>query len=142
MAKKIGWSGFLLRFIGALAVVFLTYNPTGFSYVQWILPEGNLSTWHFGPLEALAGLLLIIGWVIFLRATQRSLGNLGLILAIALVATLAWLLIDSGLLAAGSASAITWIVLVCTAAVMAIGMSWSHIRRAMTGQVDVDEIDG
>jgi hypothetical protein len=142
MAKQIGWGGFFLRFLGALAVVFLTYNPTGFSYVSWILPEGNLSTWHFGPVEALAGLLLIIGWVIFLRATQRSLGNLGLILAIALVATLAWLLIDSGLLVAGSASSITWIVLVCTAAVMAIGMSWSHIRRAMTGQVDVDEIDG
>ena len=140
MAKKIGWLGFFLRFLGALAIVFLTYNPTSFSYVSWILPEGNLSSWHFGPIEALAGVLLLIGWVIFLRATQRSLGNLGLILAIALVAVLAWLFIDAGLLKADSASAVTWIVLICTAAVMAIGMSWSHIRRAMSGQVDVDDI--
>lgn len=140
MAKKIGWLGFFMRFLGALAIVFLTYNPTGFSYVSWILPEGNLSSWHFGPIEALAGVLLLIGWVIFLRATQRSLGNLGLILAIALVAVLAWLFIDAGLLKADSASAVTWIVLICTAAVMAIGMSWSHIRRAMSGQVDVDDI--
>ena len=43
MAKQIGWGGFFLRFLGALAVVFLTYNPTGFSYVSWILPEGNLT---------------------------------------------------------------------------------------------------
>jgi hypothetical protein len=140
MTKKIGWFGVFTRFLGALAIVFLTYNPTGFSYVSWILPEGNLSTWHFGPIEALAGVLLLIGWVIFLRATQRSLGNLGLILAIALVATLAWLFIDAGLLQADSASAVTWIILICTAAVMAIGMSWSHIRRAMSGQVDVDDI--
>ena len=140
MAKKIGWLGFFLRFLGALAIVFLTYNPTSFSYVSWILPEGNLSSWHFGPIEALAGVLLLIGWVIFLRATQRSLGNLGLILAIALVAVLAWLFIDAGLLKADSTSAVTWIVLICTAAVMAIGMSWSHIRRAMSGQVDVDDI--
>ena len=86
-------------------------------------------------------MLLVIGWVIFLRATQRSLGNLGLILAIAFVACLAWILIDAGLLEADSASAVTWIVLICTAAVMAIGMSWSHVRRALTGQVDVDEIN-
>ena len=141
MAQRLGWSGVFLRFLGALAIVFLTYNPTGYSYFNWIMPEGDLSSLHFGPLEALAGVLLLIGWVIFLRSTQRSLGNIGLILAIALVATLAWLLIDYGLVEAGSASAVTWIVLVCVAAVMAIGMSWSHIRRRLSGQVDVDDVD-
>ena len=141
MASKIGWSGFFLRFLGALAVVFLTYNPTGYSYVGWIMPGGDFGSLQFGPLQALAGVVLLIGWVIFLRATQRSLGNLGLILAIALVATLVWLLLDYGLVKADSASAVTWIVLVCVAAVMAIGMSWSHVRRVMSGQVDVDDVD-
>ena len=141
MAKRIGWSGFLLRFLGALAVVFLTYNPSGYSYFGWILPEGDLSSVQFGPVQALAGVLLLIGWVMFLRATQRSLGNIGLILAILLVATLAWLLIDYGLVNVDSASAVTWIVLVGVAAVMAIGMSWSHVRRVMSGQVDVDDVD-
>jgi hypothetical protein len=141
MANRIGWSGFFLRFLGALAVVFLTYNPSGYSYFSWILPDGDLSTAQFGPVQALAGVLLLIGWVIFLRATQRSLGNIGLILTILLVATLAWLLIDSGVVNADSASAITWIVLVGVAAVMAIGMSWSHVRRVMSGQVDVDDVD-
>lgn len=141
MASKIGWSGFFLRFLGALAVVFLTYNPTGYSYVGWIMPGGDFNSLEFGPVQALAGVVLLIGWVIFLRATQRSLGNLGLILAIALVATLVWLLLDYGLVKADSASAITWIVLVCVAAVMAIGMSWSHVRRVMSGQVDVDDVD-
>jgi hypothetical protein len=26
--------------------------------------------------------------------------------------------------------------------ILAIGISWSHIRRRMTGQVDVDEVEG
>jgi hypothetical protein len=141
MANRIGWSGFFLRFLGALAVVFLTYNPSGYSYFNWIMPDGNLSSIQFGALQALAGVLLLIGWAVFLRSTQRSLGNLGLVLAMALVATLAWLLIDYGLIKASSASAVTWIVLVCVAGVMAIGMSWSHVRRVMSGQVDVDDVD-
>jgi hypothetical protein len=27
------------------------------------------------------------------------------------------------------------------AAIMATGMSWSHIRRRMSGQLDVDDVD-
>jgi drug/metabolite transporter (DMT)-like permease len=122
-------------------VVSLPSNPSGYSYFNWIMPDGNLSSIQFGALQALAGVLLLIGWAVFLRSTQRSLGNLGLVLAMALVATLAWLLIDYGLIKASSASAVTWIVLVCVAGVMAIGMSWSHVRRVMSGQVDVDDVD-
>ena len=37
--------------------------------------------------------------------------------------------------------AVVGIVLLC-AIVLAIGMSWSHVRRRLTGQADVDEVDG
>jgi hypothetical protein len=87
------------------------------------------------------GVLLIIGWAIFLHATYESLGRLGIILALAFFGTLVWLLIDLGVLAAGSVSAVTWIVLVCLAALLAIGLSWSALWRRMTGQVDVVDSD-
>ena len=29
-----------------------------------------------------------------------------------------------------------------TLGILAVGISWSHIRRRMTGQVDVDEVEG
>jgi Family of unknown function (DUF6524) len=33
------------------------------------------------------------------------------------------------------------VVLVILSLILAVGMSWSHIRRRMSGQVDVDEKD-
>jgi hypothetical protein len=38
-------------------------------------------------------------------------------------------------------STLTWIVLVGLSLLLAVGMSWSHIRRRLTGQVDVDEVE-
>jgi hypothetical protein len=34
-----------------------------------------------------------------------------------------------------------WIVLLVFAIILAIGLSWSHMRRRLTGQADVDEVD-
>ena len=62
-------------------------------------------------------------------------------LAAAAIGTLVWLLIDFGILAAGSASALTWTVLVCLATLLSIGLSWSHVWRRLTGQFNVDDAD-
>jgi hypothetical protein len=32
-------------------------------------------------------------------------------------------------------------VLLVSAIILAIGLSWSHLRRRLTGQADVDEVD-
>ena len=55
---------------------------------------------------------------------------------------LLWMVIDWGLVDADSFKAITYIILVILCGILAIGISWSHIRRRMTGQVDVDEVEG
>jgi hypothetical protein len=102
---------------------------------------GTVTTGSFDPLQALAGVALAIGWVMFLRATHRSLGTIGLILTSLFFAALIWLLIDRGILDPDSGAAISWIVLVTIAAILAVGMSWSHIRRRLSGQVDVDDVD-
>ena len=34
-----------------------------------------------------------------------------------------------------------YIVLIMVSLVLATGMSWSHIRRRLTGQLDVDDVD-
>ena len=87
------------------------------------------------------GILLIIGWVIFLRATLRSLGALGLILTFAFFGTLLWLVIDLGWVPADSMRIIVYAILAILSTVLGVGMSWSHIRRRISGQVDVDEVD-
>jgi len=136
--KGLSWAGFFMRLLAAVVLVFSTYNPSGWSYYDWVM--GN--PLNFNPMMALAGIVLIIGWTIFLRATGRSLGAFGLILAAAFFGTLLWMLIDLDWVPADSVKAITYIVLIILSGILAIGISWSHIRRRMTGQVDVDEIEG
>jgi hypothetical protein len=129
---------FLTRWVVALALVMVTFNPTSWSYLSWLLadwPGDNL------PLKALAGVVLLIAFVIFLRSTWRAIGPLGLFLAALFFAVLLWVLIDYGWLDPRQANLMTWIILVVVATILAIGMSWSHIPRQMSGQYDVDRVD-
>ena len=88
-----------------------------------------------------SGVVLLIGWVIYLRATARSLGVIGIILALAFVGSLIWLLVDSGVLSLSNPTILQYVVLFVLSLLLATGMSWSHIRRKMTGQLDVDDVD-
>lgn len=135
--KPISAAGVGIRFIFALLLVFATYNPSDYSYYHWL--SSNLSS--LTPYIALAGLVLLIGWTIYLRATLRSLGFVGLLLAGAFLACLVWLLVYWGWIKLDRAGPITWISEILVAALLAVGMSWSHIRRAMSGQVDMDDVD-
>ena len=47
------------------------------------------------PLKVLAGILLLILYLIYLRATWRSIGPIGVSLAAALLATLIWVALIS-----------------------------------------------
>ena len=135
--KGLTWSGFLLRFIAAFVLVFATYNPSHYSYFHWV--KDNLS--EPSPWMALAGIVLLIGWTIYLRATARSLGAFGLFLAAAFFGAILWLVIDWGLVHVDSVKAVTYIVLVIMCGILAVGISWSHIRRRLSGQVDVDDVE-
>ncbi len=131
------WWEFFARVVLALLLVFATYNPTGYSYYGWAIAELPA----FGALKAFAGVVLLIGWTIFIRATVRSLGAFGVILALAFFGTLFWLVTQWGLIPADSVTAVTYIVLVIVGAVLGTGMSWSHIRRRLSGQADVDQVE-
>ncbi|PCI21737.1 MAG: hypothetical protein COB62_02690 [Piscirickettsiaceae bacterium] len=136
-ANRFSWGNFIIRFIMALVLVFASYNPTGYSYYDWairLLPEVS-------PVKAFAGIVLLIGWIIFIRATLRSLGFIGILLAVAIFGTLFWMIIDWGFVSAGNIEAVTYISQVILCFILATGMSWSHIRRRMSGQVDADDVD-
>ena len=138
MATEFNTGSFVGRWVFALALVLGTYNPTQWCYFYWATAEGT----SFGPGLAIVGIVLLIGWIIFLRATFMSMGWLGIILEAALFGCVVWLMVDLGWLSLDSGGAIAWVVLVILSLILAVGMSWSHIRRRMTGQFDVDEVDG
>lgn len=132
-----GWDSFLVRFVFALVVVFATYNPEGVSYFDWVYHELPA----FSVLKAFAGVVLLIGWIILIRATLGSIGFLGSLLAAAFFGLAIWLIIDGFGLAADSAHVISYIIEIMLASVLSIGVSWSHVRRRISGQVDTDELD-
>lgn len=137
-SNAFNFQSFIIRLLFALILVFATYNPSGYSFYDWLyigLESG------FQPLMAFAGIILTIGWVVYIRATLTSLGIIGLILAFAFFGTLLWMVIDWGIVPADSIQTITYIVLSLLSMVLAIGMSWSHIRRRMSGQLDVNDVD-
>lgn len=138
--KDFGASSFAWRLMATLVLVVLTYNPTRFSYYGWV--RGSLANSALGPEHFVAGIVIIIGWAVLIVATQRSLGTIGFVLAAALVGGLVWWLTDVGWIAVGSVSALTWVSLICLAFVLAVGLSWSHVWRRLTGQYEVDDDDG
>ena len=134
--KGITPAGVAIRFIFALLLVFASYNPSSYSYYHWLLS----SITEPSPWLALAALVLIIGWVIYIRASLKSLGPVGLTLASLLVAVIIWALVDIGLVSVSEPTAFVWLLEVFIAAVLCLGMTWSHIRRRLSGQVDVDDV--
>ncbi len=139
-SKEFNAFSFLWRFVASLALVLATYNPTNYSFVGWLQHARELG--ELGPEHFVVGIILLIGWVILLAATSRSLGALGLILGGSLLGGVVWLLIDLGLLSVSSFSSATWVSLVCVALLLAVGLSWSHVWRRLTGQFEVDDGDG
>lgn len=135
--KSITTAGIGVRFVFALLLVLCTYNPSNYSYYHWL--SANISS--ITPYIAIAGLVLLIGWAIYVRATLRSLGFIGVLLAGAFFACFIWLLVYWGVLALEKFSTLAWVTEILLAALLTVGMSWSHIRRAMSGQVDMDDVD-
>ena len=140
-SKHFSWQSFFVRFVFALLLVYATYNPSGYSYFHWTQNALFGDAIALTPPFAFCGIVLIIGWTIYLRATLRSLGGLGLTLAMAFFAVIIWWLIYDGLLKISSFSVFAYIILFLLSAVLAVGMSWSHIRRRMSGQLDTDDVD-
>ena len=129
--------GFVMRWLAAFALLAATYNPTEYCYLRWVATYGsqNLS------IAVLVGLLLLVGYIIFLRATLRSIGTIGMFLVLAVVAALLWVAYDLGLLDLQNPKFNTWIGLVALATVLGIGLNWSHVRRRLSGQADMDDVD-
>jgi len=137
--KRFTVSDYFIRLGLALVLVLATYNPTSYSFIDWIVDaigEGEVGALHF-----FVGVVLIVGWFMLVRATMNSLGVVGLALGAALIGTLVWLLYDVGLLTGSSLSFFSWIALIGISVLLAVGLCWAHLWRALTGQYSVEDID-
>lgn len=129
--------GLLSRWLGAFLLLAVTFNPTPYNYLSWVQEYGakNLSV------AVLVGLLLAVGYIIYLRATLRSIGPVGMALVLAIVGAMVWVLSDLGIVSLESSALKVWLGLGALSFVLGVGLSWSHVRRALSGQADMDDVD-
>lgn len=129
--------GLFLRWLFAFLLLALTYNPTQWNYLRW-----TAANYHsYLSVVVLGGLMLTIGYIIYLRATLRSIGGFGMALILAVVAALLWVLYDFGLLALDNTDMNVWLGIFALSVVLGIGLGWSHVRRRLSGQADIDDVD-
>lgn len=129
--------GFILRWAFAFVLLTATFNPTRWDYIHWA--SDNFSAQM--SLSVLFGLVLLVGYIIFVRATLNSIGMFGMGLVFAVVIALLWVLYDLGWLSLENSTMNTWIGIFALSVVLGIGLSWSIVRRMLTGQLDVDDKD-
>ena len=135
--KGITPGGIATRFLFAFGLVVLTWNPSPVNFTRWALNQWSNMT----PVVLFVTLALLAAWIVFVRATARSLGTLGILLTLALAGMLLWMIMRYTPLDAANTTILAWLLLTLVAAVLTVGMSWSHLRRRWSGQADVDDID-
>lgn len=128
---------FGLRWAFAFVLLVATFNPTEWNYVRWATDNYSSQT----PLVLFFGLILAIGYIIYLRATLRSIGAFGMLLVAALVGSLVWVLQDLGLLSLENRSVQVWLGILALSIILGVGLSWSIIRKRLSGQVDMDDVE-
>lgn len=129
--------GFLIHWAFAFLLLAATYNPTQWNFVRWAMENYQ----NMLSVTVLVGLILAIGYIIFLRATLRSIGMFGMLLVLAVAGTLLWVLFDQGFIDLTNPTINTWLGIIVMSLVLAIGLSWSIVRRKISGQADVDDVD-
>ncbi|MGX9354801.1 DUF6524 family protein [Roseobacteraceae bacterium S113] len=129
-------AGFFMRWLFAFVLIAATFNPTQYNFVSWAFASQSQLSF-----VVLAGLVLLVGYIIYLRATLRSIGGFGMLLVTALVGALVWVIYDLGWLSLENRTINTWIGIFALSLVLGVGLSWSIVRRRLSGQADVDDVD-
>lgn len=128
---------FLVRWALSLFVVFASYNASGYSYYHWLI-TGTADDW---PLKIFIGLALLTMYGIYAIAIWRSMGPVGVAAAVSALTALVWTLVDYRLLDLNSDNSVSTIVGGLVATILTFGISWSHIRTRLSGQVDSKDVN-
>ena len=123
------------RSLLAVLLVLVTWNPSGWSYVDWALRDRST----FDAVKAFFGLVLFAGWAFCLRAAWVSLGAFGIVLVAALIGTIVWMLVQFGVVAPDDRRLMVWIVLVGVGIVLGVGVSWAKLRQRASGEIEANQ---
>ena len=112
-----------------LALIFGTYNPSGVSFVHWLVADIS----HALPLKFFLGITLMILWVLLIRLAFNILGKLGLVLALVFMLALVIMLVNWGLMPLGNLQIWVYLLETMFAAILAAALSWPTLRQRLQG---------
>ncbi len=135
MSREFGFPSWAMRWLTGLFIVMGTYNPYGFSYYHWVTGHPGMTA-----LKMMVGVALLILHIIAILAGTRSLGPIGIGLLTAFFASAAWVLIDRRLLDIEDPRVFQFIALFILSTLYGTGLSWSHLRNRIAGQVDSTDV--
>jgi Family of unknown function (DUF6524) len=127
---------FVARLAAAILIVFSTFNPTGYSYVHWVL---NADGDH-PVLKLMFGLALFMLYYALLSITLGAFRRTGM-----MVGTIASVLFATKMVLLATPQSLyqSWngnlligeyVMLLSFAIVLAVGVSWSAFMERLTGQ--------
>jgi Family of unknown function (DUF6524) len=124
------WASFFIRWLAITALVFATYNPSGYSYLHW------LTEWQQEQLalKAAVGFVLAGLFWLILVAAWLVLRLIGVLLLAAITLSLALTAWQLGMVPPTAAS-VQFLLLAMLATALTFGVSYGHIRFRLTGQV-------
>lgn len=120
--------GLLARALACFALVFATWNPTGYSYLAALDGTAPMAA------KVVGGAILIVGYTLFLRIAWLSLGLAGSALAFTLLSCGVLTLWEFDLLDLSNAAIRPYIILTIYSLYLTIGLVWSVFKRRVTGQ--------
>lgn len=123
--------GILARVMMCLALVFGTWNPTGYCYLDWVRSPGPL----LSEKAAATGALLTL-FVLFIRIAHSALGRPGIAASVAVMLTGTFSLSELDVIDLGQPRTRTYVLLTCSALLLAIGMLWSLFKERVMGQAN------
>lgn len=127
---------FWIRWAAAFALVTFTYNPTGYSYFEWVTDPETL--YEHMPIKFLILATMLIGYAIFIRSIITSLGKWGAATSIGMLGTVAYLAQDYGIVNLANPTSAVWVLIIAASALMATGMTNAFFVRWISGQREVN----
>lgn len=131
---KLSPASFAVRWVCAFVLVAGTYNTSSVNLLTWLSDEETAG--DMIPFKIIVVMLFALGYVIYLRATFQSIGRVGIVMALVTFGAIFWLLSDMGAMNFMDVDVVVWTSIFVMSTIMTIGLSWSFIRRILSGQID------
>lgn len=124
-----GFSGFLLRWLMSILVVFGIYNTRGHSlYHLWL---GADASEVMLSVKVLYTLLITVMLVTIIRVTLHAINIFGLVVVVAIVSTVIWVLSDYDFVTVDGEALTIYFAQIILATALALGMTLGNIQRQL-----------